>query len=80
MIRRVCDICGEVIEGNFKLVGYEWNEPEFYVVDGNNATYDEHHESKDICPNCWAEIYNFATRFKKDPHIHIVTDEEYQKL
>ena len=79
MIKRICDICCEEIVDNYKIVTYEWDKPEFRMSE-NHMEFDRNPESKDICPICWATILDFATRFKKDPHIHIITDEEFHSL
>ena len=74
-----CDICGEVIDGNYKIVTYEWNLP--YIYSKADTWYkDRQRGSNDICPECWNKIFDFAVKFKSDPHIRIITEEEYLKL
>ena len=80
-----CDICGELVYDNHMIVNYLWNRPIVYFKynDEDNISYsykDKQEATKDICPECWVKILDFAKRFKEDPHIQIVTEEEFRKL
>lgn len=74
-----CDICGETLtpDDAYVEMDYAWAGPLFYC---NGEPFYHGDGDADFCPDCWAKLIEFGNAFRKDPHIHLVTDEEYYQI